>query len=590
MRLRIVLIFTFCLLLIKPPIAAAQGYSWIIESFHSDIKIKNTGTVEVKETIVTNFQEQKHGIFRDIPYVYQTKSGEKMYTDIEVKAVFRDENQEKYTILQNGSNVQIKIGDPSKTLTGTQTYTIVYDVTGVLVNYGDNDELFWNATGAYWDVPIEKASASISTPQNIEVKNAICYQGFQGSRDTCTTNYANSKAQFEATSVLQSGEQISVGVQYKTGLVPTPIVQKPQSFAEKALTLQNAALALTTALFGLSTVTLLWWKKGRDFWWKKQHLFDPDKKIEIKSLSDYEPIIVEYEPPNSLRPAEIGVLKDERAQTIDVTATIVDLAARGYLSIKELPKKWMFGKVDYELTRQKKADQKLYAYEKELFNRLFDDGEVIKVSSLKTKFYKDLRYVKEKLYQHMTEKNYFPENPEKQRTKYTVLAIGTIVLGVGLIVFSLNAQVASLLAVGVGIVITGSVLFILAQFMPRRSASGREMYRRIKGYELFLENVEKHRQQFAEDKNLFNKILPYAIMFGLTEKLAKAMKDMGVEPSSPSWYSGTKTFTPQVLASNINNFSSSLSTAISKAPSSSGFSSSGGFSGGGFGGGGGGSW
>jgi hypothetical protein len=34
---------------------------------------------------------------------------------------------------------------------------------------------------------------------------------------------------------------------------------------------------------------------------------------------------------------------DERADTLDVSATIVDLAVRGHLQIKELPKGGIFG-------------------------------------------------------------------------------------------------------------------------------------------------------------------------------------------------------------------------------------------------------
>ncbi len=44
-----------------------------------------------------------------------------------------------------------------------------------------------------------------------------------------------------------------------------------------------------------------------------------------------DPIAVEFEPPDKLKPAQIGLLLDERADTLDVTATIVELAVRGYL-------------------------------------------------------------------------------------------------------------------------------------------------------------------------------------------------------------------------------------------------------------------
>ncbi|NIU87569.1 MAG: DUF2207 domain-containing protein, partial [Nitrosopumilaceae archaeon] len=47
-------------------------------------------------------------------------------------------------------------------------------------------------------------------------------------------------------------------------------------------------------------------------------------------------IAVKYEPPENLAPAEAGTLIDERANMMDVTSTVIDLAVRGYLRIEEL--------------------------------------------------------------------------------------------------------------------------------------------------------------------------------------------------------------------------------------------------------------
>ena len=41
--------------------------------------------------------------------------------------------------------------------------------------------------------------------------------------------------------------------------------------------------------------------------------------------------MVEFDPPQDLRPAQLGLILDESADTKDVTATIVDLAVRSSL-------------------------------------------------------------------------------------------------------------------------------------------------------------------------------------------------------------------------------------------------------------------
>ena len=63
-----------------------------------------------------------------------------------------------------------------------------------------------------------------------------------------------------------------------------------------------------------------------------------------------------FRPPDGLRPAQLGVLVDERADPVDVTATIVDLAVRGYLTIEEIPKHGWRGKPDWTLTKIKDAE------------------------------------------------------------------------------------------------------------------------------------------------------------------------------------------------------------------------------------------
>src|SRR4030095_12951250 len=63
---------------------------------------------------------------------------------------------------------------------------------------------------------------------------------------------------------------------------------------------------------------------------------------------------VEFAPPEGLRPGQIGTLIDERANTLDVTATIIDLAVRGFLTIQEIPKERWFGKPDWRLVKLEK--------------------------------------------------------------------------------------------------------------------------------------------------------------------------------------------------------------------------------------------
>ncbi len=86
---------------------------------------------------------------------------------------------------------------------------------------------------------------------------------------------------------------------------------------------------------------------------------------------------------------------------------------------------------------------------------------------------------------------------------------------------------------------------------------------------------------------LNEKLLPYAVLFGLEKEWAEELSKYYVE-ESPDWYAGSTAFNAAVFASSISSISSSASSSMSGSSSSSGGSGGGGSSGGGGGGGGGG--
>ena len=102
------------------------------------------------------------------------------------------------------------------------------------------------------------------------------------------------------------------------------------------------------------------------------------------------------------------------------------------------------------------------------------------------------------------------------------------------------------------------------------------------------------RSRFAEQHNIFSEYLPYAIVFGCTEKWARAFEGLDAEAlGTGGWYTGHDgALNALVLASAMDDFGTAATgTLYASQPSSSGSSGfSGGFSGGGGGGGGGGSW
>ncbi len=586
---KFIFILTFFLLSHLSTLQTFAQSPWKISSFDSSIKIEQSGQVTVTETVFADFGNiSKHGIFRDLPYVYQSDK-EKIYTTINILAVKRNDESEKYEKIKNSSNLRLKIGNANKTISGIQKYTIQYSVEGVLKNFGDYDELYWNTTGNEWEVPIEKATSSVVIPFE-GIQKTACFEGNVGSKTSCVTQSNSLKTANFTSYNLSPGQGQSIVLGYTPGVIPILTVTPPKTTWERITNPYSFSAFVIVFILGNFFVVRKWWATGRDRFFRVKYVFDKDAKETTKPLFHKDTIVVEFTPPEKLRPAELGVLQDEKADTKDITATIIDLASRGFMDIEEIPKKWLFGSSDYKLIRKNTDSSKLLNYECLLFDKLFSHGTdgVVKISQLKQKFYTDLAKVKTELYDDVVDKKLFPSNPEKVRTKYFGIAFFVLVASISLCVFSLS-KIPELLDIFLATGSAGFLLLILSRFMSRRTARGQELQRRLQGYELFISQVEKHKQQFLENKNIITEILPYTIIFGLTEKFTEALKDIGIDAPTPSWYHSTRPFVFSDFSKSVNTFSSSMSSSISSAPRSSGFSG-GGSSGGGFGGGGGGSW
>ncbi|TMF70020.1 MAG: DUF2207 domain-containing protein, partial [Chloroflexi bacterium] len=299
----------------------------------------------------------------------------------------------------------------------------------------------------------------------------------------------------------------------------------------------------------------------------------------------HEPVVVEFEPPQKLRPAELGLILDESADTKDVTATIVDLAVRGFLTISEVQ-----GKRDWLLTRKSAEVAGMLPYEMTLFKGLFANRQQVKISELKGTFQSTLRSAEGEVYADAMSHKFFRARPDLVRLATVGVAILIALAGAGL-TFLLGITFGGGL-IGLAVVLVGVVLIVMHRAMASRTAAGREVMQKTLGFRLYMTTAEKYRQQFAEKAEIFTQLLPYAIVFGCVARWSKAFEGIDTSASN-SWYVGNAPFQAALLSSSLESMNSSLSSAIASTPPSSGSSSGfggGGFSGGGGGGGGGGSW
>lgn len=609
-----------CAAVARAPRSASADEGWAINNFDVTYDIARDGAIEVTEDIRVDFGPlEKHGIFRDMPVRYDIIDDDKNDRLISVSSVEVQNGSGgswPFELINSGPNLRIKIGSASSTVSGPQRYIITYTLTGALnadPPDPDNlpyDEFYWNVTGSEWDVVIASASATVRTPSGA-IQAVECFDGERGSTSPCeSSEFTGDEATF-STRGIGFGRELTIVVGLEKGAVavaPPILVPAAKSDLQKfqdffKITPFSVIPTVLIGVLGLVAVLRLWWVEGRDRWLGDVFYLYEDNPAAVdrpKPLMAHESIVVEFTPPEldkstkrRMRPAEIGLLIDENADTLDVSATIVDLAVRKHLTITEERNGGFLGlfkKTDYALERLEPADD-LLPYEARLKSALFSGvSNTVKMSELKNKFHDDLAKVKEALYKQTVKDKLFAYNPDTVRTIARVGSIAVIGLGAGAI-YGLGTLFGGGI-IGIPLIFVGIVAFFLAPAMPRRTARGRNIYRRALGFRRFMTQSETERQRFAENANIFHEYLPYAIVYGCVERWAKVFADLGIDPGEPGYYVGTHPFMAASFASSMSSFSNSVSSTMASTPGSSGSSGfgGGGSSGGGGGGGGGGSW
>ncbi|MDI6715003.1 MAG: DUF2207 domain-containing protein [Thermodesulfovibrio sp.] len=552
---------------------SSQSWAWYIKSYDVELKVEPNSELKIIEKLIVDFgYDNKHGIYRDIPLDFNDPSGKKH--KIEIKDIFvTDQNLNSYQtkISKYGNNLRIRIGDPNKFVSGIQKYIIRYKVRYALYNFGNIDELYWNAIGTGWAVPITNATAKVILPFDDSSIQFACYTGAFGSiGKDCNINKEKNEILFTLTKPLSAHEGMTVAVGWKAGLITIskgpPWWKNPWIYT-----------FLYIILF-LSFMIWLWWNKGRD--------------IGGKGI-----IQVQYYPPENLTPIEAGTLIDEKVDARDIVAEIIDLARRGYLKIIEIEEsRFLFGKKrDYILEKIKKFDDAIQKnnFDLQILSGIFENKRRVKLSELNKKFYRFIPLIKKDIFSSLTSKGFFFKNPLNIRNSYSGLGVIIFILTIWFTIGSQFLFSISPFPFLLSGLVTAFSLFIFGQFMPRKTSNGTEMMEYLKGYEEFISRVEKSviEKLFPPEKipEVFEVTLPFAIAFGEAERWSEAFEGLFTEP--PRWYESRGSFSTIYFANSLNTFTSQATHALTTQPrSSSSGSRGGGFSGGGGGGGGGGSW
>lgn len=556
---------------------------WYIKNYDSEIVVNKDSSLLITEKITADCGNlsNKHGIYRSLPTFYQKTSTEKVSTPIELVSITDfNNNSLKYSTSKSDGIVTWKIGDEDKTVSGVNYYKITYKVKNAIrFDNGNFDEFYWNLIGNYWQIQIDAASTKIQFPAEITKNNVTTsiYTGYQS----------------------QQGKDATLNwIDDNNLLVTSNKIIKPT---------YGMTLSATFPKNVISPHVPTWWEKyGADLiyllpiltfiicfiFWRKNGV---DPKVR-------KAIIAEYEPPEKMTPLQMeAISRGNKIGNRAISAEIINLAVKKYISIEEIAGKGLFRSKDYKfklLQSNFNNDQSLTNSEEQLLSSLFSGQNEILLSDLKNKFYSKISAVTDKVKNEKIVADSFDQKSFKTR-KLLSLLVPVILIIIGLTTNYLKSHGAidtsdQYNAYSISIFLAGAIFITFIVLISKATPYGAELQWKIKGFKLYMQTAEKYREQFNEKEDIFEKYLPYAIVFGIVGLWAKKMMviygDDYFSHYHPMWYLGSvDDFDFDNFSKSINDLSSSMAATISSSPSSSG-AGGGGFSGGGGGGGGGGGW
>jgi hypothetical protein len=590
----------------------AAAASERILSFSSEITVNPDASMLVTETIkvVSSGDQIKRGIYRDFPTTYKDRAGNTYVVGFAIQTVARDGTPEAHHTEALSNGIRIYMGRKEVLLPpGEHTYTLSYRTDRQLGFFKDHDELYWNVTGNGWVFPIETASAAVVPPPGVPA-DRIALAGDTGATGATDQNFTaalapDGKAVFKTTRRLNAHEGLTIVVSWPKGFVrePTPR-EKTVHFLKNNLTLLAAVIGVVVLLL---YYVLAWFAAGRD-----------------PARGTIMPI---YTPPDNLSPASMRFMAEMGYDDKVFAAAVIDMAVKGFLSIRETDDTTTLTKIDGPAT--------LSAEEKKIAAQLFQSNSSI---GLERKNHARIAAAKNALKTSLTltfEKTHFVTNRRAFITGVVISAAAVaasflsaldhpevLFLGVWLTIWSVGVTFLAVTVVklwhqvftgarklgthvgslGAAVLMTafalpffggevfaltvlsrsspalvGLVALVVAMNMAfyhllkAPTMLGRRILDRIEGFKMFLGATEADRLQrmvpAERTPQLFEKYLPYALALGVEQAWSEQFADVlstAMRPDSSGYHPGWYSGS-RFDSARVGSFAGTLGSSLSGA-------------------------
>ena len=291
-------------------------------------------------------------------------------------------------------------------------------------------------------------------------------------------------------------------------------------------------------------------------------------------------IVPAWRPPDGVPPGAAGALIDQRADSADVLATVLDLAARGYLRIREVhpsgvPAEGGEGAriartllesvglwtTEWEFRRTDQPLDELAGFEKSVAWSLFGAESSVTMSRIAGAFRERLPAIYDALYEDLVARDWLRRSPRATRREWLVLGGALATLGVATAVW------AGDLELGIGLLLSGAIVAGFAPLMPVLTPAGTRARDLLLGLREYIRRAEReevaarHREERAPGR--FAEILPYAISLGVVDLWLEEFAGLS---TGPAWYVVRDAPEPTPFAVSMGRFCAAAIGALGAPP------------------------
>ena len=624
-KFSILFIFMVMFLFNSSRLAAVILHSEKIRNYEVTVQINKNGTLTVNEVIDYQFGEEfKHGIYRDIPLRSKRFGFDVHKSFIKMNWIKRDGKDEEYTKNHFYEGIRYRIGSETELVNLYKTesiYELNYDIYNAVFEKDGIYQVYYNAIGQFWNVPIEQASVIIRFPDGQKIKkNEIekleVYTGSYGEKGENYDILENDEEIHISTKELEAKNGLTFMLNLKTDKISPTLVDKL-----KIVYLSNPAIIILPFLLLFLTIySIVTWK----FFGK-----DPQGKS----------VIPEFNLPKDISPMFAAYINGERDTVEILNAGIFTLLTKGFIVANRVNGEIKYNKEyktvytqETELAEEERMlldalsseKNNIFGGEKRIYNKANSIIEILKDKYHKI-IYKNNGSFLVPFYCAapvfiifiFSQTNFEFFNPFIilyilitlgsffHRIWITVskkLLIGLIIIAILGVSFYQGIEIFVFVAYFVILFITYSKL------IGKYTNEGLRKKEYLKGMKMYIKTAEENQiRKFDNVKELieyFNGILPFAVALGVKNEAIKLMKktikiynfdinESYINSHTHIYAYSNHSFTNAFSRSYNSGRSKIMSEKFSSSKSGSGgggFFSGGGFSGGGSGGGGGGSW